>query len=158
MGWRNLLLGAVTDIDIVSSGDTHISSAGKGALHAALSLNLFANQGDIGISAASGKVQVQAHNNALMLLAKKVLEIVSTTDWITISAKKGVRINGGGAELVLSSEGIKGYTSGKNEMHASDHQTMGGCSKEAQFPGSKICPSQANTAAQSGGATVPVAD
>jgi type VI secretion system secreted protein VgrG len=155
---QNLLLGAVTDIDIASSGDTHISSAGRATMHAARSLGLFSNQGDVKINAAAGNVQVQAHNNAVALLAKKVLEIMSTTDWINITAKKGVRINGGGTELVLSAEGIKGYTSGKHEMHASDHQTMGGSSKEATFPGSKVCPTQTASAAQSGSATVPLAD
>jgi type VI secretion system secreted protein VgrG len=155
---QNLLLGSVTDVDIASGGDTCISTAGSGAFRAALSLGIFANQGDVKLTAASGKVQVQAQNNAMMLLAKKVLEIMSTTDWINITAKQGVRINGGGTELVLSADGIKGYTSGKHEMHASDHQTMGASSKAAKFPGSKVCPTQTAGAAQSGGAAVPFAD
>ncbi|GJI99160.1 hypothetical protein RugamoR57_58780 [Duganella caerulea] len=155
---QSLLLGAVNDIDIASSGDTHISSAGRGTLHTARGLGLFTNQDDVKITAASGKVQVQAPNNALLLLAKKVLEIMSTTDWINITAKQGVRINGGGTELVLSADGIKGYTSGKHEMHASDHQTMGASSKEVQFPGSKVCPTQTVGAAQAGAAAVPTVD
>ncbi|MYN17111.1 type VI secretion system tip protein VgrG [Rugamonas sp. FT107W] len=155
---QSLLLGAATDIDIASSGDTHISSAGRGTLHTARGLGLFANQGDVKVTAASGKVEMQAQNSMMLLLAKKVLEIMSTTDWINITAKQGVRINGGGTELVLSADGIKGYTSGKHEMHAADHQTMGASSKEVQFPGSKVCPMQTAGAAQSGGATVPTTD
>ena len=79
----------------------------------------------------------------MRLLAKKVLEIISNTDWINIKAKKGVRINGGGTELELSADGIKGYTSGKHEMYAADHQTFPGQSRSVEFPGDfkvhKIC-------------------
>ena len=72
-----------------------------------------------------------------------MLEIISSTDWITIKAKKGVRINGGGSELELSASGIKGYTSGKHEMYAADHQTFKGQARNMEFPGEivphKIC-------------------
>jgi type VI secretion system secreted protein VgrG len=155
---QNLLLGAVTDIDIVSSADTYLSAGGSGAWRVARSLGFFANQGDVKITAASAKVEVQAQNSAMTLLAKKVIEIMSTTDWINITAKQGVRINGGGSELVISADGIKGYTSGKHEIHAADHQTMGASSKEVQFPGSKVCPTRTASAAQSGGAAVPLSE
>jgi type VI secretion system secreted protein VgrG len=155
---QNLLLGAVTDIDIVSSADTYLSAGGSGAWRVARSLGFFANQGDVKITAASAKVEVQAQNSAMTLLAKKVIEIMSTTDWINITAKQGVRISGGGSELVISADGIKGYTSGKHEMHAADHQTMGASSKEVQFPGSKVCPTRTASAAQSGGAAVPLSE
>ncbi len=155
---QNLLLGAVSDIDIASSVDTYLSAGGSGAWRVAHDLGLFANQGDVKITAASAKIQMQAQNSAMTLLAKKVMEIMSTTDWIHITAKQGIRINGGGSELVLSADGIKGYTSGKHEMHAADHQTMGGSSKEVAFPGSQLCPTRTADSAQSGGAAVPVAE
>jgi type VI secretion system secreted protein VgrG len=153
---QNVLIGAAAEIDIVSSGDSYFSSGGRSSMLSANGTTLFTNQGDIKLTAASGKVQIQAQNEALQVLAKKVLEIISTTDWISISARKGVRINGGGTELVLSADGIVGYTGGKHEMHAAEHQTMGARSKQAEFPGSKICPSQAAGAAQSGESSVPL--
>ncbi|MRW92689.1 type VI secretion system tip protein VgrG [Duganella sp. FT80W] len=155
---QNLLLGAVTDIDIASSVHTYLSTGGNGAWRVAHSLGLFANQGDVKITAASAKVQMQAQNSAMTLLAKKVVEIMSTTDWINITAKQGVRINGGGSELVLSADGIKGYTSGKHEVHAADHQTMGGSNKDVTFPGSQVCPTRTASAAQSGAAAVPLSE
>jgi type VI secretion system secreted protein VgrG len=153
---QNVLIGAAAGIDIVSSGDSYFSSGGRSSILSANGTTLFTHQGDMKLAAASGKVQVQAQNEALQVLAKKVLEIISTTDWISISARKGVRINGGGTELVLSADGIVGYTGGKHEMHAAEHQTMGASSKQAEFPGSKICPSQAAGAAQSGESSVPL--
>ncbi|MGV7211660.1 DUF2345 domain-containing protein, partial [Oxalobacteraceae bacterium A2-2] len=154
---RSLLLGAATETGISSGGDLHISSAAKVALHAAESLNLFAYQKELKLTATTGKVEVQAQTEALSLLAKKVVEILSTTDWITISAKQGVRINGGGAELVLSADGIKGCTSGEHEMRASGHHFKEGSSKSLQFQDTKACPTQATTAAQGGDASVPLA-
>ena len=70
--------------------------------------------------------------------------------------RKGVRINGGGTELVLSADGIKGYTDGKHEIHAADHQTMGASSRKAEFPGSKTCATRAAGAAQTGESSVPL--
>jgi type VI secretion system secreted protein VgrG len=153
---QSLLLGAVTDIDIASSGDTRISAAGRGVMHAGLSLGLFANRGDVKITAASGKVMMQASNAAMLLLAKQVLDIISTTDWINITAKQGIRINGGGTELVISADGIQGYTSASFEMNAAEHHFKGPSSKAAKFPGSTVCPTQTAAAAQSGSAAVPL--
>jgi type VI secretion system secreted protein VgrG len=153
---QNVQIGAATSIDICSSEDTYVSSGGRAVVLSARGTSLFANEGDMKLTAVSGKVLIQAQNEALQVLAKKVLEVISTTDWINISAKKGVRINGGGTELVLSSDGIMGYTGGKHEMHAADHQTMGASSRQAEFPGSKTCPTRAKGAAQSGESDVPL--
>ncbi|MEV4782149.1 type VI secretion system tip protein VgrG [Burkholderia sp. LMU1-1-1.1] len=152
----HVLIGAAAGVDVVSSEDTYLSSGGKTVILSSRGTSLFANQGDMKINAASGKVQIQAQNEALQMLANKVLEIISTTDWINIRARKGVRINGGGTELVLSADGIKGYTDGKHEMHAADHQTMGASSRKAEFPGSKTCATRAAGAAQSGESSVPL--
>ena len=153
---QNVQIGAATSIDICSSEDTYVSSGGRAVVLSARGTSLFANEGDMKFTAVSGKVQIQAQNEALQMLAKKVLEVISTTDWINISAKKGVRINGGGTELVLSSDGIMGYTGGKHEMHAADHQTMGASSRKVDFPGAKTCPTRAKGAAQSGESDVPL--
>ena len=150
----HVLIGAAAEIDMVSSADTHLSSGGKTIVLSATGTSLFANQGDMKINAVSGKVQIQAQNEALQMLANKVIEIISTTEWINISARKGVRLNGGGSELVLSAEGIKGYTDGKHEMHAADHQTMGASGRKAEFPGSTTCATRAAGAAQGGESSV----
>ncbi|WEF32285.1 type VI secretion system Vgr family protein [Pseudoduganella chitinolytica] len=133
----NLALGAVTDIDMVSAQATRIAAGETATIRAAQGLSFFANEGGARLTAAAGKVAIHAQEEQLELLAKKVLEIISTTDWITIKAKKGVRINGGGTELELSAAGIKGYTSGKHHMYAADHQTFPGQQKTLQFPGDK---------------------
>jgi len=79
-------------------------------------------------------VVVEAQDGVINLIAKKVMELISTTDWIHIKARKGVRLYGGGSELTISAEGIVGNTTGNNHMHAADHQTFAKKASEVQFP------------------------
>ncbi len=140
---QNIAIGADKTIDIVSVGASCLSSGDTTSIRAAQGMSLFANEGGLKVTAASGQVMIQAHDDQMTLLAKKVLEIISSTDWITIKAKKGVRINGGGTELELSASGIKGYTDGKHEMYAQDHQTFAAKARPTEFSADpqlhKIC-------------------
>jgi Rhs element Vgr protein len=142
----------------VTSGENVSLAAGK-SLFASVSekLSLFAHRMGMKLIAASGKVQVQAQNDDLELLAKKVVAIISTTDWINITAKQGIRLNAGDSELVINRDGIKGYTLGQNVMHASDHQTVGPKSMPTVFPGlpDSFCERCFELAARSGTAIVP---
>ncbi|QBE62734.1 type VI secretion system Vgr family protein [Pseudoduganella lutea] len=155
---QSLAMGAAIDLDLVSSKRMRLSAGGSAYVRAAAGVSIFTNQGGAKIIAVGGKVQVQAQNAELEVLAKKVIEIISATDWINLKAKQGIRINGGGSELVLSAEGIKGYTSGNSEMHAADHQTLKGQERKATFPGSETCAMQAKGAAGMGAATIPVSE
>lgn len=153
---QHLALGGSLQVDLVSGADTRLSSGGATALRAADGISLFSHQEGVKLTAASGKVQVQAQDDTLQLLAKKVMALISTTDWITITARQGVRINGGSSELVISADGIQGYTAGKSEMYAADHQTFGAKSVTAEFPGFKLCASLASGAASAGDAATPL--
>jgi type VI secretion system secreted protein VgrG len=134
---KNIAIGASTDIDVLSVGSTNIGAGDVATMRAAQGISVFANEGGLKLTAASGKVGIQAQNDMIEIVAQKVLEIISNTDWITIKAKRGVRINGGGTELELSPGGIKGYTSGKHHIFASAHQTFEGKEKPLQFAGDK---------------------
>lgn len=140
---ENVVIGAGSAVDIVSAGPASVASGTTATFRSAQSMSLFANEGGCKVTAASGQVVIHAQDDEMRLLATKVLEIISATDWITIKAKHGVRINGGGTELELSADGIKGYTSGKHEMYAADHQTFPGQSRKTEFSASyqlhKIC-------------------
>lgn len=135
---QNIAFGAATAVDIVSGKATSFASGETTSLRSGKSMSLFANEGGIKVTAASGQMTLQAQDDQLQILAKRVVEIISNTDWITIKAKKGVRINGGGTELELSAGGIKGYTSGNHEIYAAHHQTHPAQSKSILFPGDKI--------------------
>jgi type VI secretion system secreted protein VgrG len=142
----------------VSTGG-HVSVAAGRSLYASVAqkFSLFVHQLGMKLIAASGKVQIQAQTDDLELLAQKVLDIISTTGWINLTAKEGIRLNGGGSELVINADGITGMTGGAHHIHAADHQTMGPQVVPAEFPGAKVCSSRTAGAAQNGNATVPVA-
>ncbi|MGW8389354.1 type VI secretion system Vgr family protein [Pseudoduganella sp. HUAS MS19] len=152
-------VGAAKDIDMVSAATIRLSGGESASIRAVQDVSLFSNEGEIKALAASGKVSIHAQADQLEILAKKVVEIISTSDWITISAKKGVRINGGGSEIELSSGGIKGYTNGSHHMYAGDHQTFRGQDRSIQFPGDKqvhkVCVPCLANAAQSHGPYAP---
>lgn len=131
---KNIVVGAKTNIDVLSAGDSTTSTGGHLLLRSALDISLFANKLGMKLIAARGAVKLQAQDDAMELLAKKVMELISTSDWINIKARQGVRIYGGGSELEISAAGIKGYTTGKHEMHAADHQTFPGQERPLQFP------------------------
>lgn len=131
---NNVVVGAKTNVDLLSIGDTTACAGGHLLLRSALDISLFANKLGMKLVAARGPIKLQAQDDTMELLSKKVLELISTTDWINIKARQGVRIYGGGSELEISAAGIKGYTTGKHEMHAADHQTFPGQERPLQFP------------------------
>jgi uncharacterized protein (DUF2345 family) len=139
----------------ITSGENVSVATGKSLLASVSEkFSVFAHRMGMKLIAASGKVQVQAQNDELELLAKKVVSIISTTDWINLTAKQGIRLHAGNSELVISAEGIKGFTPGENIVHAGNHGTMGPQSIPASFPGADLCASLSSGAAQSGAASV----
>lgn len=132
---QSLMVGARENVDIISAGNSHLIAGDKTLIRAAEGISQFANEGGIKSVAARGKILTHAQDDSLELLAKKVLEIISTTEWINIKAKQGVRIYGGGSELEISEAGIIGYTTGKSHVHAADHQTFPKQARPMQFPG-----------------------
>jgi len=131
---ESLALGAGKNADLITAADTRFTAGGKTSIRAAKGISAFAN--DVGIKhiAARGDIQTEAQDGALELLAKRVVELISTTDWINIKARKGVCIYGGGSELKISAEGIIGRTPGKSHVYAADHQTFAKQAPDVQFP------------------------
>ena len=122
---QGLLIDGAKGVNVICGTDTRIDSAGSTAIRTAKGLSLFSNEGGTKITTVAGRVQMQAQEDGMELLAKRVLDIISTSDWINISAQQGIRIKGGGSELIIDRQGIKGHTSGNHEMHAATHQTFG---------------------------------
>jgi uncharacterized protein (DUF2345 family) len=137
-------------IQTTTAGSTHIASdqnlAATAGGHVAFAVgrsffasvrngfSLFVQMLGIKLIAASGRVRVEAQSDSVEVIAQKVLELMSTTDWINIKAKKGVMLNGGGSTLVVSPEGIVGYTDGKVLFHCASFGKTGPQSKPLDLP------------------------
>ncbi|WP_421019396.1 DUF2345 domain-containing protein, partial [Klebsiella pneumoniae] len=72
----------------------HLSFSSGGGMYATATerFSLFVQRDGIKLFSAKGKVEMQAQSDAMDLLAQKVLRILSTTDWVEISGKKGIRL------------------------------------------------------------------
>lgn len=131
---ENLALGAENNACLVTAADTQLTAGGQTSVRAAQGVSVFANDGGMKHIAARGNIQTEAQDGTIELLAKKVMELISTTDWINIKARKGVCLYGGGSELKISEEGIIGSTTGNSHIYAADHQTFPKRAQQTQFP------------------------
>ena len=131
---ESVVIGAEKNADLITAADTSLAAGGKTTVRSGEGISMFANDGGIKHIAARGDVRTDAQDGAIELIAKKVMELISTTDWINIKARKGVRIYGGGSELKISAEGIIVTTTGNSHVYAADHQTFAKKASEVQFP------------------------
>ena len=146
----HLTLASPVGIQSTTAGSTHLASdehlalttgghvgiaAGKSLFATvAQSFKVFVHKFGIKLIAASGKVHIEAQQGNIEIQARKLIEFISTADWINLKGVKGVRLNGGGTELELSAEGLLGFTAGAFKMHAASHATAGPKSKGGGFP------------------------
>jgi type VI secretion system secreted protein VgrG len=82
------------------------------------------------IVAAMGKIRVEAQGDELELLGQKSVALRSYEDWIHITGKKGVLINGGGSYVKLWPGGIECGT--ENEWNV--HSKTQGFTGQRSFP------------------------
>jgi type VI secretion system secreted protein VgrG len=83
----NIAIGAQTHVDIVSVGNTQVSTGRKLLMRAAESISLFAHKLGMNLIAASGKVEIQAHQDNIELTSAKRI-VFSASDEIVIQAPK----------------------------------------------------------------------
>jgi type VI secretion system secreted protein VgrG len=116
-------LGAQTHVDVVSVGNTQISSGRKLMLHAMQSISLFAHALGAKLIAAKGKVEVQAHDGNVEITSAKRI-VLTASEEIVIQAPK-VTLVSRGAQVAFGGGGIT-------------HQCTGSFlvkSAKAEFPG-----------------------
>lgn len=99
----NVFIGAQTHVDIVSVGNTQLSTGRKLMLHAMQSISLFAHKLGVKLTAATGKVEIQAHEDNIELTsAKRIViiaseEIVFQAPKVTVVTQGAQAAYGGGA-------------------------------------------------------------
>lgn len=105
------------------SAGQHISlSAGKSLLASVRgAIRLFSQFKGIRLFAAKEKIELNAQTSGIDVLGQEKVKIHSNGDWVEITAKKGVLINGGESYIKISAEGIEHGTKGKWDAHAADH-------------------------------------
>ncbi|WP_347254096.1 type VI secretion system tip protein VgrG [Leminorella grimontii] len=127
----------------VASGRSMAVTAGKNAdisvmkrltMAAGEAFSLFVQKAGIKLFAAKGKVEIQAQSDALELIARKGLSIISTEDEIIINAKKKITLNANGTYISLDKCLIELATQGDFKIKSASFDTLGPAAKPPVFP------------------------
>ncbi|MDR5749152.1 type VI secretion system tip protein TssI/VgrG, partial [Caballeronia sp. LZ029] len=96
-----------SDKDLAVTTGRHISFAAARSMFASVleSFAVFAQKAGIALTAAAGKVRIEAQSDGVQIVSRQDVEIVSADGWINLTAAKGVRINGGGSVIEISPQG-----------------------------------------------------
>ena len=100
---QNILLTSKQDTNIAANNSMNVSA---GNLY-----SVFAKQ-DIKLFSGESKIQLQAHNGDIEVIADKSLKIVSNQDKIDINANKEITIACGGAYIRIADGNIELYAPG----------------------------------------------
>lgn len=129
-------IACVTHEDLHLSADGQISQTAGDAInfstqksfisHAQDKISLFAAQQGLKAYAAKGKVELQAQDDAIEVIARKVVKLISTQDKIELISPKEIVLTAGGSQLKINAEGVFTSTAGKFESKAGQHSFMGG--------------------------------
>ncbi|EKU82515.1 type VI secretion system secreted protein VgrG [Massilia sp. UYP32] len=129
----HLVMASPAGIELTSAQSTHIASERHTAITSGKSLSLasvdslfasvgktfrlFVHKAGMKLIAAAGKVSVQAQTDDVEIIANKVLEMISDTEWVNIRGKKGIRMYGGGKNMVEIGEQVQFFTAAPVLFH-----------------------------------------
>ena len=100
----NLLLGAQTEIDLISGRNTQFTTGKSFLARAADRVSMFAHRLGIKLIAASGKMELQTHTDDIEITSAKRL-VLSAADEIVLQAPK-IRFVAEGAQVDLGADQI----------------------------------------------------
>ena len=119
-----MAVGAQTHIDIVSVSNTQVSAGRKLMLHALQSISLFAHALGAKLVAASGKVEIQAHDDNVEVTAAKRI-VFAASEEIVLQAPK-VTVVSQGAQAAFGGGAITHQCSGNFVVKSAKAEFSGG--------------------------------
>lgn len=131
---ENIILQASQDIAESASGSINLSAQKNIIGHAQDKISLFAAQKGFRAYAAKGKLELQAQDDAIEAIAKKVIKLISTEDKIELTSPKEIVLTAGGSQLKINADGVFSTTGGKFESKAGQHSFVGGATVNAELP------------------------
>ena len=135
----NLVLGAVSKIDLVSAGNTDIATGGALALRGAREVSVFAHQDGMKFVAATGDMRSEAQHGDIKLSASGEITL-SAGVRITLSAPD-IRLVATGVQVDYGSDNISAQSKGKHLIKAASYAfAKGGAGVpiELAFPASTL--------------------
>ncbi|SAL19647.1 type VI secretion system Vgr family protein [Caballeronia concitans] len=104
---EHMQLSAGGHLFTTTGGNADAAIGGNYTVAAGNAVSIFANAQGVKVTAAEGKVDVQAQGDALNLAALKGVTIASTEDAITLNAKSELTLYCGGSYIKLNSSGVE---------------------------------------------------
>ena len=120
---QNATVSAGTNLDMVSVQDTSISAGRSVKVRAANLISLFAHKLGMKLIAASGKIEMQAHNDNIEITSAKKITLTALEE-IILNAPK-LTINTQGAGMSMGAGQITTMTTGTHTAHAAQHAVTG---------------------------------
>lgn len=131
---EDIILQASQDIAESAQGSINLSAQKNIVGHAQDKISLFAAQKGLRAFAAKGKVELQAQDDAIEAIARKVIKLISTEDKIEITSPKEIVLTAGGSQLKINGSGVFSTTGGKFESKAGQHLFTGGSKVSYEVP------------------------
>ncbi|QMM55209.1 type VI secretion system tip protein VgrG (plasmid) [Enterobacter sp. RHB15-C17] len=121
----NVQISSGENLIVTTGASADLSIGKKFRLGVKETISLFAQKMGIKMFAAQGKVDIQAQDDALDLLARKTLTIASQDKEVFISAKTELTLNCGGAYIRLKGGDVEIGAPGNIRMKCGSFQKMG---------------------------------
>ena len=122
---KNIQLSTGKNISIIAENNTEISVIKKITLAAGEALSFFAHKMGIKLFASKGKVEIQAQNDELSLMAKDEIQINSVDNSVTLTAPRDITLISGGSYIKINGQGIELGTPGNVVIKSAAFQKMG---------------------------------
>ena len=108
-----------------AQADWHLAAGNVVAAAAAKGVSLFAQRNGIRAIAEGGPVSIQAHTDALAVLADKAVTVTSSADSVEILAQQNIVLHGGDSMIRLEGNAITFETSGLLSVKGAGHPLVG---------------------------------
>ncbi|QER38758.1 type VI secretion system tip protein VgrG [Acinetobacter suaedae] len=131
---ENIILQASQDIAESASGSINLSAQKNIIGHAQDKVSLFAATKGLKAFAAKGKVELQAQDDMIEAIARRVVKIISTEEKIEITSPVEIDLKAGGSQLKINKEGVFINTGGYFKVKAGQHVFESGTTVNAELP------------------------
>ncbi|KHL05528.1 UNVERIFIED_CONTAM: type VI secretion protein, partial [Mumia flava] len=117
-----------------AQADWHLAAGNVIAAAAAKGVSLFAQRNGIRAIAEGGPVSIQAHTDALAVLADKAVTVTSSADSVEILAQQNIVLHGGDSLIRLEGNAVTFETSGLLSVKGAGHPFEGPGGQAAALP------------------------
>jgi len=117
-----------------AQADWHLAAGNVIAAAAAKGVSLFAQRNGVRVIAEGGPVSIQAHTDALAVLADKAVTVTSSADSVEILAQQNIVLHGGDSMIRLEGNAVTFETSGLLSVKGAGHPMIGPGGQAAELP------------------------